>query len=302
MYNMYEHKYIKYKIKYINQKMKQNGGGINFVILHNPNPMYNKEDNTKEYNEIITELGNFGKVHEYYFKFGLLETDFILEDLNFENASKDIYDQYKYLKKFIVICFEDASPYGLYFVNQYSESCKAIICFPLRFYNKESLERYIWKYREKEGWKKYVSQKYNLDDYLLNVSNERLNEIQQNKYEKEEKFIRYSIMTYYIRKQYNIIPTKFKILTYLFTRLDLSPTGVLERNLERKSIADMKGFVSKNDVFLASMIWNFARVQYDEDLLKINEDKLRIQYIIADFIKQNELDLLDKVKIIINKC
>ena len=76
----------------------------------------------------------------------------------------------------------------------------------------------------------------------------------------------------------------------------------LERNLERKSIADMKGFVSKNDVFLASMIWNFARVQYDEDLLKLNEDKLRIQYIIADFIKQNELDLLDKVKIIINKC
>src|SRR5437868_1116410 len=92
----------------IRKKLNQNGGGINFVILHNPNPMHNKEDNTKEYNKIINDLDKLGNIHNYYFKFGLLETNFMLEDL----------------KRIYVICFEEASPYGLYFSNQYSELCK----------------------------------------------------------------------------------------------------------------------------------------------------------------------------------
>lgn len=287
----------------VRKKMNQKAGGqINFVLLHHPNPMINKTETIKEYEKIITELNKIGTVHNYFFKFGSLKSDFTLEDLTFENAAVDIHEQFKNLQDLIVICFEDASPYGLFFCDKYPEMCKSIICFPLRLYNKESLERYIWKFREKKGWDKYVSQKYDLDEYLLNVNNDRLNEVQKNKNEKEEKFVRYSIMNYNLRKQYDKIPTKFKIPTYLFTRLDLSASGTLKRNLARKSIADMKEIVSKNDAFIAAMMWNFARVQYDEDLLKLNKDNLRIQYVISDFLEQNELDLIDKIKLIVGKC
>jgi hypothetical protein len=299
---MYKRKYEKYKSKYL--ELKQRGGNnSNFIILHNPNPSQSRTDITKQYNNIVPDLDKLGKVYNYFFKFGSLETDFILEDIQFQNVALDIYNKYKNLDKLFIICFEESAPYGLYFANEYPNKCEGIICFPLRLNTKESLERYIWKYKEKKGWEKYVSQKYDLDNYLLDINNDRLSEIQKNKTNKEESFILYSIMNYNLRKQYDKIPTIFKVPTCLFTRLDISAKGVLERNFERKSIADMKENVTKDDAFFNSMMWNFARVQYDEDLVKLNKDNknLRIQYITADQESIN-LDLLDKVKIMIKKC
>src|SRR5580658_2246277 len=99
---MYKHQYIKYKTKYVNLKMNQGGGGkVQFVVLHNPNPMHTREDNTNR--EILTELRKLGKIYHYYFKFGSSETDFVMEDLSFENVALDINNQFK--KKIFVICF-----------------------------------------------------------------------------------------------------------------------------------------------------------------------------------------------------
>lgn len=298
---MYHNKYIKYKNKYISLK-NQNGGSIKFVILHNPNPMLSKEDNSKQYNNIINEISKLGEVYNYYFRFGTNDIDFIIDDMQFEIASQDLYEKFKDKGKLYIICLEEASSYGLYFANVYPQICNAIVCYPLRLNTKESLERHLWKYKEKEGWKKYVSQKYDIDNYLININNTRLKQIQQNKSNEEEKTILYLIMNYNIRKQYEKIPKIFKIPTHLFTRLDLNISGVLERNFERKSIADMKEIVSTNDAILTSMMWNIARVQYDENLLKENEtnNNLRIQYLVGDFEKQNDLNLIDKIKIIIN--
>lgn len=303
--NKQTNKYAKYKTKYINLKMNQNGRGeMNIVILNSPNPSY-RPDNVND--KIRLELDKLGKVYDYYFKFGSPETDFILEDLFFENAAQDINNQFAKLDKVFVVCFEEACPYGLYFADNFPHLCQAIVCFPFRLYTKESLERYIWKYQEKDGWKKYVSQKYGLDKYLLNINNKRLNKVQQNKNNednKEELIVLYSIMNYNIRKQYEKIPTKFKIPTCLFTRLDLSVATIIETNFERKAIANMKEIASKDDALLTAMMWHFARYQYDEDLIKLNSDSdnLRIQYIMADLQEMSELDLLDKVKIMINKC
>lgn len=295
----YKKKYIKYKTKYLNI---QSGGATNFFILHSPHPQNKKDDIKKEHRDILSKIEKLGKVHNYFFKFGSIDTTFNLSDLTYENAALDILHAIENLNDVIIVCFEEASQYGLYFVDNFPNICKAIVCFPLRLDTKESLERYIWKYKDKKGWSKYVSSKYDIDDYLLNISDDRLKTLFEHRSEKEEGFILYSIVTYSKRKQYEKVPLLFKIPTYLFTRLDLSAVGVLEKNFERKAIADMKENASKNDALFNSMMWNFARVQYDEGLMKANEnnDNLRIQYIVGDFLEMSKLDLLDRLKLLTN--
>ena len=90
----------------------------------------------------------------------------------------DIYNKFNDKKDILVICLEhDASPYRLHFANKYPELCKGIICYPLRFYHKKSLERRVWKYKDNNGWKKYIGGKYDIDDYYLNINNDRLKEL-----------------------------------------------------------------------------------------------------------------------------
>lgn len=283
-------------------KLIQNGGNkskINFIILNTPDPKTSKNEQIKEH---TLELKKFGNVINYYFKFGSSDNNFKLDDLTFENVAKDMKKSFEDYDKIFLICIEEASPFGLFFVDKFPENIISIICFPFRLYTKESLDRYIWKYKEKNGWYKYISKKYDLTKYLLEINDDNLQELLNNKENEEEKMILYSIMTYNIRKQFDKIPDVFKISTCLFTRLDLSAKSTIEKNFERKAISDMKEIMSENDALLASMMWNFARVQYDDDLLEKNKNNsnLRIQYIIADNEYANvNLDLLDKIKALI---
>ena len=47
-----------------------------------------------------------------------------------------------------------------------------------------------------------------------------------------------------------LIPTKFKIPTILYTRLDLDIKSIVEQNYNRKNIAEMKKMFSENDFIL----------------------------------------------------
>jgi hypothetical protein len=276
-------------------------GKTKIVILHNPNPMHTQQENTKAYLKIIGQLSDFCKVFNYYFKFGSNETNFKLGDLTFDSVAIDIYEHCKTLKRFIILCFEEAAPYGLFFANVHPEMCYATVCFPLRLNTKESLDRYLWKYVDKDGWRKYVSQKYDIVNYLLKINDQRLFEIQQFKHRDEEKFILYSIMNFNLRKQYAEIPKQFNTITHLFTRLN-SSTGLIARDFDRKAIADMKEITGQSDALLTGMMWYYARVQYDEDLLTINDQKLlRIHYIMGEFAEQSEMELVDTIKLLVLK-
>lgn len=304
----YRKKYIKYKTKYVS---KQIGGKKNndIIILHSPNPMYSKEEIIEQYKHITDEIEKINTVHHYFFKFGISETPFKLKDILFEKTSKHInkWFQKMNITKGIIICLEESSPFGLHFVDTYPEKCHTIICYPLRLYTKESLDRSIWKFKNQKGWDKYISQKYSLDDYLLNINEERLSEILKNRDAKEEKNVLYNIYNHQLRKQYDKIPNIFKVPTHLFSRLDLDAITTIESNLERKEIADIKGYFTKDDVLMGSMVWNFARTKYDNDLMKANEknNNLRIHYIIGayklgNFGKQADMDLLDCIKLVIS--
>ena len=280
---MHYHKYLKYKNKYLNQKgandMMHDILAIPYLTLNKS--IYQKE---VEFQQIRNVLDNTGRITIYEFKFNNINDDLRLDDYLLENTADDIINFCKdnALDRPIVVCWEHASPYGLYVVNKYPDMFRAIVCYPLRLYEKASLDRRIWKFRDQGGWDKYISTTYNIENYYLNVSDKTLRDLTKNP-GKEELQILQLISDKLLQEQAAIIPKKFKIPTILFTRLDMDIDSIIALNYERKSIASMKGIVNENDALYTSMMWNFSRVKYDKNLLdkNVNNNNLRIKYYVA---------------------
>jgi hypothetical protein len=115
---------------------------MNIIILHVPT-VFHKPRVPKDLKPTIKELSKIGKIHNYFFKFSYYKNKFNLEDIEFENACLDIYNTFKDLDNFLIIAINHACPYGLYFTNKYPKKSLGIICYPYRFYCKESYERRI---------------------------------------------------------------------------------------------------------------------------------------------------------------
>lgn len=214
-----------------------------------------------------------------------------MDDLLFENVAKDIHKTYKCLDKFIIIALEHACTFGLYYSYHYPDKCKSIICYPFRYYSKGSLKRRIWKLKDNKGYEKIVKA-YNVDDYMININNKRLQELIKDNSD-GGKIASWYVIDYNMQKQYKKIPTKFKVPTVLFTRLDLDLKSVIELNYDRTDVAAMKKIFSENDAMQNSMVWNFERVKYDAMLKEKNDDKLRIKYLITGW--ENYQDVIDEV-------
>ncbi len=294
----YKDKYIKYKKKYLEIKNINNqigSGKNNFIIIGNIRG--NELEFIPELKRKLKTLN--GHVVEYKFKF--YNKPYMLDDLTFESVSDDI-KKFIYKKKLsnnIIICLEESSPFGLFFANIYPDLCKAIICYPLRLNTKESLDRLYHKYIEKNGWK-YISKKYDPNDYFFEINDDRLNEL-FNKNGEEEKNIIDLLINLQLRKQYNKIPKIFKVSTYLFSRLDMDSISTIKLNFDRKDIAEMKGILSPDDAIYTSMMWNIARVQYDRELIELNKENnnLRIHYVVAFETNEDVRQICDAVKILL---
>lgn len=293
------YKYNKYKNKYLSLKNHtQKGGDFEHIIIIHPPNIWEKPEIPKDLELIINILKKYGQVHNYFLKFGSLKDKFKLSDIEFDNAANDIYSSYENLDDVIIIALNHASPYGLYYVNKYPKNCKAIICYPFRFYNKVSYERRIWKMKDNKGFDKMVkNKKYNVDDHLINITEERFSKLFDN-LEDAEKHIIYLVHDFYMQKHSDLIPTKFKVPTYLYTRLDLDAESVIKYNYKRKEIAEMKQIMNEDDALLNSMIWNFDRVKFDAKLKKENEgnDLLHIKYIISGW--EDYKDIIDNIILI----
>lgn len=248
---------------------------------------------------IIDLLKNYGNVFIFEFKFNNPNNEFILDDYYFENTSEDIFGYMKQneILKPIVICFDHASPYGLYAVNKKPELFSGIICYPLRLYIKASPDRRIWKFKDRGGWEKYISKKYDIDNYYLNPTNISIKTLLKNP-QKEELEVLYFISDKILQAQAENIPKEYLIPTILFTRLDMDVESIVKLNYERKAIADMKGIINENDALYTSMMWNFDRVKYDKNLLELNKnnDNLRIRYYIAGL--EDDRNITDSILIL----
>jgi hypothetical protein len=268
---------------------------MDIVILHFPT-MYIKPEIPDDMKPIIKTLSKQFTVHNYFFKFCYYGNRFNLDDLDFENAALNIHETFKHLNKYLIVAINHACPYGLYYTSIYQDKCLGIICYPYRFYCKESYERRIWKLKDNNGWSSFIknSKKYDIGNYLLNITNERLQTLFDNPSD-DEKSILYLIMDFNLQKQYYKIPSKFSVLTILYTRLDIDAENVIKYNFDRKDMASMKQLFSVNDALQASMVWNFDRVKYDALLKKENKDNnnLKIKYLVSGWEDIN--DVFDEI-------
>lgn len=288
----YYNKYKKYKNKYIN-----GGNKPNILILFETYINTNEDEDNKTTQHYTKLLENLGKIYIYRFKFSSIKNNFTFDDYYFENAATDIksFIEDNKIKGCIVVCLSHASPYGLYTVNKYPELCKKIVCYPLRLYAQASLDRRIWKFKDQGGWEKYLTKKYDIENYYINPTNESIKTLLKNP-GKEELEVLYHISDMMLQKQWADIPNTFKIPTILFTRLDMDVDSIIKLNFERKAVADMKGIVDKESALYTSMMWNFDRVKYDKNLLDLNKDNgnLQIKYYIANL--EDDRNLHDAVK------
>ena len=149
-------KYVENKTKYSWVK-NQTGGRkkMNIVVLHTPT-IWNEPTVPLDLKPIINKLKKYSNVHNYFFKFSYYGNKFNLGDIEFDNATKDIYEKFNNLEKFVIIALEHAVPYGLYFADRYPKKCQAIISYPYRFYNFTSYERRIWKMKNNKGFEKII--------------------------------------------------------------------------------------------------------------------------------------------------
>jgi hypothetical protein len=257
---------------------------------------YSKSNIPKDIKKLTKNLTKLGQLHEYFFKFNYNE-QFTLEDMKFENVSKDIYNKFKHLKKFLVVAINHACPMALHFCDTYPKQVLGIICYPFRFYCKESYTRRIWKFKNNKGWN---HEKYDINKYLLKTNEKRFGELFNNITD-EKKEIIYLNFDFGLQKQYYKIPQVFKVPTILFTRLDLDTKSIIKYNYERKEIAKMKQIITKDDALYNSMIWNFDRVKYDSQLIKKNENNnfLNIKYLVSGHETYD--DVVDEVILFIEK-
>jgi len=283
----------KYKAKYLEFSNKQIGGSkaLDIVILHHPITKNTKIP--KDMKRIIKKLVKLNianiKIHNYWFKFA--QNNFELDDLLFENVAKDINKTFSHLKSFLIIALEHACPFGLYFSYHYSSKCKGIICYPFRYYSKGSYERRIWKLKTNNGYAKIIK-KYDVDKYMIKINNDRLQILINDNSDEGIQALWY-VIDFYMQKQYDKIPIKFKIPTIIYTRLDLDVKSIIEHNYDRTDIANMKKIFSENDAMQQSMMWNFDRIKYDDMLKTKNKKNLKIKYIISGW--EDNMDIINEV-------
>lgn len=253
---------------------------VEFLIVHAV-PKKKIDHHTYNVEYIRERLTEYGTVNDYYPIFADYEKPFNIKDMSFETVADDIAQKYNG-RTFIAICYSHASPYGLFFASKYPEMCKGVVAYPLRLYSQESLNRRIWKFKDRKGWEKYVSNQYDVNQYFINTTNDNFRKLIDDINEETEEIL-YLNFDINLQKQHAKIPRKFKTPTVLFSRLDMDMDSIIKLNFERKDIADMKHITNENEALLNSTMWNFHRVQYDKRLIENNKDNnnLKIYYIIG---------------------
>ena len=127
---------------------------------------------------------------------------------------------------------------------------------------------------------------------MININNDRLQTLINDNSDDGIQALWY-VIDFSMQKQYDKIPTKFKIPTIIYTRLDLDIKSIIEHNYDRTDIANMKKIFSENDAMQQSMMWNFDRIKYDNMLKTKNKKHLKIKYIISGW--EENMDIINEV-------
>jgi hypothetical protein len=111
-----------------------------------------------------------------FYKSGIKNTEFKIEDLHFENYAKWVYNQIDPNKKYIAIGLDQGTHFAKYFCNQYSDNCICLYILIDRNFTKKSYEKTFHSETNYDFIKFIVGDKYK--NYIVeNLTNNTISDL-----------------------------------------------------------------------------------------------------------------------------
>lgn len=169
----------------------------------------------------------------WFYKSGIKDIDFTIEDLQFENYSKWVYNQIDPNKKYIAIGLDQGCHFAKHFCNMYPNNCLALYVLIDRNFTKQSYERTFHSDMNYDFIKSIVGDNYK--DYIIeNVSNKTISDLLEKiKKTKNDKYIQLlnGLCKGIIRSQYDKIK-KMKVKTIVYSDSSTLTPEKLQENYE----------------------------------------------------------------------
>lgn len=230
--------------------------------------------------DFLQRLEEIGSVFYYTPIFTCCDKVFNLEDILFENHCEWVYNQVKDTSdKLIAIGLEEGCHYANYFANKYK--CYSLFLIGNRRFNREnylkSVERGA-RMMEKEYGEGY-------EQLIGNINNDNLHMLlHQLSISNDKKYL--IMIDYYVgitlRKQYNDIPKKMVVPTYIYNRITLSRQTAIHHNLKDNTTKYIKNIQSENEAIWAHCITNMDKYEADQELIKNSAPGIVHCYYIAN--------------------
>lgn len=271
--NYYE-KYIKYKSKYMKLKnINMIGGSKNISILLFADIL---SDITLP-KKVINKIKKKYNVININYIFNDLQNEFKIEDLLFENIAKKIYDTLDKNKKYITIGLNQGCHICNFFSNKYKKLVEMQILFNNRRINEANYNKSITRgYRMLEiKYNKDIAEKYKLgiqlNSDLINILNEK------------DKYLDLIIHTINlkIREQYEKVPIKQYIKTYIFDQLVSNTDIIYEHNLKNDDTRKIKDLHTIDQAILDHYKTNMDKVKQNNNM--INNSKFGLVNVDYEF-------------------
>lgn len=288
----YKQKYIECKTKYLDLKQnKSNYKDNKFIILF---PDIN--GNITVYDQLLSQL-NINTTNIIKIKYIFTNSTYNLDDLLFENIAKHVTTLLNKNHKYIVIGIEQGCHLANYFSNKYPKYVKYQMLLANRRINKENYEKTIANgYRNLEyNYNKTYADKYK---YGITDNNDLHEKI------KENSPLVYGTVMLQIRSQYNKIPIKQKVQTYIFDRLTLDLDIMEQHNLKDTETKYTKQIYNMEQAMLSHCKDNIDKYMQNQNIIKNSPaGMVHIDYSVVDIripFLENK-DVMDKVINVLKK-
>ena len=248
----YKEKYIKYKNKYL----KTNKKNLQFILFGDVmtgHQVWFHDKNNKKINFVkkLKKLGNViilkpnyvnfmnysksNKGGNWFYKSGIENINFTIEDLQFENYSKWIYNQIDPNKKYIAIGLDQGCHIAKYFCNANPDNCLALYILIDRNFTAQSYEKTFHSESTYEFNKTIVGNKY--QDYIIeNLTNKTISDLLEKiKNTQNDKYIQLlnGLCKGIIRSQYDKVK-KMDVQTIIYSDAStlMTTPEKLQENIE----------------------------------------------------------------------
>jgi hypothetical protein len=167
----------------------------------------------------------------------LTDTNFTIEDLQFENYAEWVYSQINNNKKYIAIGLDQGCHFAKYFCNKYPQNCIALYVLIDRNFTKKSYEKTFHSDMNYDFIKSVIGSGDNYERYIIenltdDIINDLLQKIKQNDPNKE-KYIELlnGLCKGIIRRQYDKIPN-MNIKTIIYSDSKTLTSEKIQENID----------------------------------------------------------------------